>query len=495
MRIEINSIDVSSAIIWNSVSVSNKKSSQVDTASFNFRESSFEIAINDEVKIYDDTELVFGGYITYMNESIGSPDTNFFSVQCIDYSYDLDGILIAASFIDKTGKEIIDELVADNASDFDTTNVVCDRLLGRIVFNQVSLADCISRLSKILGYEWYVDPDKKIYFFQRFSLVAPFDLTDTNGNYIYKTLQRTIDASQIANVVKVRGGTATETNLFEDIITVKGSSTRAFNLPYKFADLSVYLDTGGGYVEQEVGLDNIDTFDDKDVLYNYQQSSIRFENPLADETLLKFTGYKKFPVTAIVSDDDAIAALGKTREKIITDKSIVDTQVARERGTLELDLAKAEVIDCSFMTYTRGLKSGMRIKISSAIRGISDLDFIITAVTFVARTPEEFYYKVTCSTAKKQGLVEFLKELNTRGDEFEEDTNAVAEIIKVASDELTIEEEIESIAPHDAFDDFTIEDEIDLFDFEPEWVLADYIPTGNSDTKRNGRLDISMEVY
>ncbi len=478
IRVEINNIDRSEAVNWSSLTITKNLTSLVDVGSFQILkvQDGYSPEINQEVEIYKDDDKIFGGYITGIKEDLSVVDGGYYLINFQDYIYELSGILIAKSFENKTGKEIIDELFVEFAPSFNTDNVVCNTVINKIVFNNAYLSDCLTRISKIIGYEWYIDQNKNVHFFQRFSLVAPFNLTDTNGNYVYKSLRRTIDATQIANQVKVRGGLGTETSMFEDVITVSGDETRTFKLPYKFANLQVWLDTGTGYVEQNVGIDNIDDFTTDDVLYNYQSDSIRFENSLDTGTLIKFAGNKKYPVMAIVSDDASIALIG-LREKYIVDNSLIDAKTTRERAFLELDLAKEAITDCSFSTYQDGLETGMRITINSELRDISELDFIINKVVFKTRTPEDFEYAITCSTARKMGLTEFLKELAMRGDVFEEEDTAVAEIIKTVREDLEIDETIEKIGAYEINEELEIDETTQKNEFEPTWVLSPYVPT------------------
>lgn len=495
IKVDINNIDKSSIIDWRSLSIQKELTNLVDTCSFSIlkNKDSYLPEIADEIEIYNDTEKIFGGYITEISEDLNQVEGGYAKIHCQDYTYGLSGILVADSYTGETAKDIIDDLVSEYVSDFTTTNVVAPTTIAKIVFNQVSVADCLTRISKIIGYEWYVDVNKDIHFFQRFSLSAPFNLTDTGGNYIYKTLKRTIDGTQIANQIKVRGGTGTETALFDDTITVKGNETLTFKLPYKFADLQVWVDSGAGLVEQTVGIDNIHDFTSHDVLYNYQLDSIRFENTLNDGDEVKFAGYKKYPVMAIVSDDASINLIG-LRERLVVDNTLENATTARERAFLELELAKDAITDCSFRTYESGLECGMTITVGSEKREVDELDFIINKIRFQTRTPEEFEYTVDCSTARKMGLTQFLKELATRGDSFREDDSEVAEQIKTDWQEFQIEEEIESIGASEVFEDLEIEEDSLLTETEPLWVLAPYHPTSLSDTKRAGQLSNSFKL-
>lgn len=486
IRVEINQIDRSSNISWNGLSIVKNLTSLVDTGSFKLIKISdgYIPSVADEVEIYQDSEKIFGGYIIGISEDLNMIEGGNYTINFQDYTYKLAGTLVAKSFEGKTGKEIIDELFTEFAPDFNTDNVVCNKLIDKIVFNNAYLSDCLTRISKIIGYEWYVDANKNVYFFQRFSLIAPFGLTDTNGNYVYKSLKRTIDATQIANQIKVRGGMGTESNLFEDTITVNGSETKSLTLPYKFEGLSILVNN----VAKVVGIDNIDSFTDKDVLYNYQMDSIRFENNLTDADEVKFSGYKKYPIISVVSDDASINLIG-LREKYIVDSTLVNSKTARERAFLELDLAKDAITDCSFSTYESGLETGMRITIASDLRSISELDFIINKITFKTRTPDDFEYSVGCSTARKMGLTEFLKELSMREDTFEEDENAVAEIVKTDRVDLEIDETIEKIGASEVNEDLEVDELVQNSSVEPEWVFTPYAPINIDDQKRGARFD------
>ncbi len=455
-----------------------------DNSGANYLSSNFSVVA--DINLGD---KIFGGYVTEIEEDLSQVEGGYVKIHCQDYTYGLSGVLVAKSYTGQTAKAIIEDLVSEFVPDFTTTNVVAPTTIAKIVFNQVSVADCLTRISKIIGYEWFVDSNKDIHFFQRFSLTAPFGLTDTGGNYIYKTLKRTIDGTQIANQVKVRGGMGTETSLFEDTITVKGDETLTFKLPYKFADLQVWVND----IEKTVGIDNIHDFTSHDVLYNYQLDSIRFENTLNDGDEVKFAGYKKYPVMAIVSDDASISLIG-LREKLVVDNTLEDTTTARERAFLELELAKDAITDCSFRTYENGLECGMTISVGSEKREVGELDYIINRVRFQTRTPEEFDYQVYCSTARKMGLTQFLKELATRGDSFREDESEVAEQIRTDWQDFQISEEIEAIGASEVFEDLEIEEDSLLTDVEPLWVLAPYHPENIEDPKRAGQLSNSFKL-
>jgi hypothetical protein len=238
-------------------------------------------AVGDAIAIYDGSTKIFGGKILKINETIiNGADGLQYDIECVDHTNELDNLLVAKTYQNQTIQAIIADIITNYAPTFTTNNVSSNFVIGQIVFNQVPVSQCIKRLADIVKYDWYPDPDKDIHFFPKFTTLAPFNITDTSGNYVVKTLRRKIDGAQIANKVKVRGGEY-NASTYTDIITVKGNDQKAFKLPYKFANLTIELDTGAGFVSKTVGVDFLDDFTTKDVLHNYNERTIRFNAALA----------------------------------------------------------------------------------------------------------------------------------------------------------------------------------------------------------------------
>lgn len=500
ITIKINTVDKSSLIIWESVVVEQNLTSQVDNATFALRKygtGSLTPVIGDDVEIYDGSDKVFGGQIINIEESVESGASElFYNISCVDHTYELDGILVAETYENMTIEDIIADILTNYAPTFTSNNVVSSYVVAKVVFNQITISQCIKRLADLLKFEWYVDQDKDIHFFSKFTNTAPYDLEDDSGNYVYQTLKRTIDGTQIANQVKVRGGDGTESSIFTDVITVKGNDSLTFKLPYKFKDLAIRVDVGAGYVSKNVGIEFIDDFTTDDVLYNYQDYSIRFENALADNNKIEFSGYRKYPVMSVASDAASIALYG-LREKLIKDTSIEDATIARKRAQAELQVYKDEVNDAKFKTYTKGLRAGMVINLTSTLRG-ANVDFLIKKLKMKMIDPNTFIYEAELVTTKKYTLIEMLQKLMQVEDE-KIDANEVAEIIKTEIVEVNITELIEVVHAVTDVMDVTITENIQKDplggDTEPIWVLAKYFPLGPTDPKREGRLDFSMTLY
>lgn len=497
VTIQANSVDKSEDILFESLVVKQQLTNSVDSCKFRVKkDSSFTPQFNDDIKVFDGSTQIFGGTILSVKQTpISGADGFVYDVEATDYTYEMDKLLCSATYEDKTIAYIIDDLLTNFAPDFNADNVMSEFVIDKIVFNQVPMSQCLKRLADIVRYDWYVDENKSINFFEKFTNSAPFNITDTSANYVFKSLIATNKGSQVANVVKVRGGEYNG-NSYTDDITVVGNDTKSFKLPYRFANLTVSLDTGGGFVSQDVGIDFINDFTTDDVLHNFQDRTIRFENALSDGDIIRFSGNPKIRVLAIAEDGDSKAQYGAI-EKIIRDNDIQDNTIARRRAAAELYAFANELIEVKFFTYNSGLRSGQVISINSTKRSISD-DFLIKNITFKPIDPNTFGYSVELITTQKYDLLNLLQKI-IEPEGFNEDENETSERIYVSQESINIDDsETDQVSPELDEQTVTISPNELLDPVDPGnvvWVLAPYIPTSQFDTKRPGRLDISMQVY
>lgn len=495
IEVLINSVDLTDQIDRPGFEVAQILGTLRDTARFTYKKFGARTYVPeafDEVVISDGGVKIFGGRVVNISEKlIANSDGVEYQIECADWGIDLDAILVAESYVNETIDDIIADLLT-NVTGFTSTAVDSTYVISKIVFNQVPISQAIKRLADIVRFDWYVDPDKDVHFFSKYANTAPFNLTDTSGNYVNKSLARKLDGTQIANQVKVRGGFYNAA-LYTDIITVKGNETKTFILPYQFNSLTVKLNG----VTQNVGIDNINDFTTDDVLYSYNDYMIRFENSLVDGDEVEYSGLPRVRVLAIASDSISIATYG-IREKLIEDTSIEDVSIARTRAIAELAAFKDEQNNATFETYTSGLRAGMLINLTSALRD-ADVDFLIRTVKFIPRTPTTFVYKVELVSTRLYDLTEILQKL-LQPDSIALEEAEVAEDIKTDLATLTI---VESITVGTAID--TIAETVAIVEVidkdpigagvAPIWVLAPHVPSSTADPNREGLLTNSLIVY
>jgi len=125
-----------------------------------------------------------------------------------------------------------------------------------IAFNYEAPSKAIQRMAELFQWEWYVDELKGIHFFQKFDKLSPFNLTDTNGKYIFRSLQVNNNADQLRNSIFVRGGDYLAAQITDNVSHQADGINKIFKLGYKYANYSLSVDG----VSTPVGVDNLDSY-------------------------------------------------------------------------------------------------------------------------------------------------------------------------------------------------------------------------------------------
>ena len=127
------------------------------------------------MQVYDGASLIFSGFVTYVNNTSDVPGSYIFQVTCNDYTYVLDGVLIAAEYLNQSVGSIIADIITKvNAITtpfgvtFTGNNVDCPLLIDKIQFNYIQASKCLKKLADTYLYYWYVDYAKDIHFFSDF---------------------------------------------------------------------------------------------------------------------------------------------------------------------------------------------------------------------------------------------------------------------------------------------------------------------------------------
>ncbi len=416
IQVIISDLDKTKQIVMNSLKIQNILTNKRDTCDFSIVSHSGDSYVpnmGSEVIILDGATRVFGGVIT----RIESVPMAFSAVQhkifCQDYTRLFDKRLIPDTYENETAEAIIQQL-KDNyfPTGFTIDNVVAPVEIKYVSFQYKPLSVCMQMLADMIGYDWYIDYNKDVHFFEREIRVAPFSLSDTGGKYRYNSLVIRKDNSQVRNSIIVRGGEYIGSQTSFDIQTNGVDFT--FPLPYKFADFAAHL-TGEVL---NIGDDTKDPADAFDALYNFKEKIIRFkeaDKPSASKTLI-VSGKPYFPVIVRYRSPASIATMSAeeggdgTYEYLIKDDSINTKAGARQRAQAEI-LAYAETLsEGEFITESSGLVAGQSITVQSDSRGL-DETFVINRVTVTQFTVDTFLYSVSLITTKTMDLIDILKKL------------------------------------------------------------------------------------
>jgi len=117
---------------------------------------------------------------------------------------------------------------------------------------------CFQRLAELFNWNWFVDENKDINFFAKFTQMAPFNLSDTLANHVYDSLYVNFVADQLRNAIFTRGSDYLGVEEDEDLSQQADGSNKIFHLGYKYKDPQLFQNGD----EKAVGTQNLDQFHD-----------------------------------------------------------------------------------------------------------------------------------------------------------------------------------------------------------------------------------------
>lgn len=455
-NVEIDGVDRTSDVIARSIIVDDVINDKTNTCRFKLidRSGNGIPSTDDEITIVLGSGVtLFAGYVVASKQtSVQKTGVVEATIDCVDHVRLFDRNLVHKTYEDMTDAAIIADIVNTYCPGFGitTTNVISGVTIDQISFNYLQPSQCMRQICDLTGRNWYIDYDKDIHYFPLTTETAPFDIDTSENRYIDLNISK--DASQLRNRVYVRGGT--KLSDATDYIVVGDGEMTKFVLPDKPHEVTVYVDTGGGYVEETVGIKHIDE-SGYDWYLNFQEKYLEQDSGgsvLTSAHKLKVNYKYDIPILVAIEDTASILASGQ-REFAIFDKQISTTQAARDRASAELTDYANSIIEGSFMTHTAGFVSGQYININLPAYGIND-DYIVQRVKATSQGGGKFVYQVMLASAKTMGIIRFLIELLEANKNLIEldDNEVVDELVNLTdsllSDSLTEDLTIDSAGPY-----------------------------------------------
>ncbi|MGR3504907.1 MAG: hypothetical protein ACU0B7_03440 [Paracoccaceae bacterium] len=409
-----NGTDITDKIDTGSFAITDERNSTRDTFDFVIEKTpgGFSPELNAEIIATKNGTRIFGGTILSMETSVEGASTVVYSVECVDFTRQLDRRLVRERFIDQTGDEIIAFLRTNYAADFTVVNVDAAFEVGRISFNRLTVSQCLDKLAKLNNYNWYVDYNKDIHFFAKNAEPAPFNISDTSDNFIFNSLRIRSDLSQLRNIIEVEGG---ETPIAaRSTLHAGDGETTEFATNFKFAEKPTVTVNG---VAQTVGTEYLD-LEGFDCYWSFTEKYVRFDDtnipaaPGTGSTNIVLTGQPLVPLIAVVPDETSITQYGEY-EFAVTENTLRSQDQTIGRGLAELEAYADEINEGSFETYTPGLRSGQLITIASELHGVT-ADYVIQSVKFSPYpngSELDGIWSVTLASTATMSLVDALRKL------------------------------------------------------------------------------------
>ncbi len=480
ISILVEGVERKSVIDYASFKKTDVLTSQVDDLSFVVKKvsaSGWKPAVGEEIVVTVDGAKEFGGFIVGVQEKVAGRDLLIYEVTCKDYTHELDRQLVVETYSSTSVLHIIQDIATNYLTNFTLNNVNCDLVIDYIAFNYEQPSKCFQMLAELTGFEWYVDYDRDIHFFSKFSQAAPFNINDTLGNHIYESLFIDNDLTELRNTVYVRGGEY-EADPRSEIYQIENSVVTV-NLAYKYASKPAVVVNG---TTVTVGIDGLDSFTDYDWLWNYNAKYIVTD--VGSTATIQITGIPLFPVLALVYDEASILTYGIFMHRIL-DKSIGSKAAARERALAELTAYSQPLKHGRFETTQSGLRSGQLINAQSTVRDIASENFLINKVTMGMLGPDKLTWTVEISSVRPLGIIDFFQELVLAGNkDIEIDKDEILELVRSIQENLSMVESVAKQSGNAVTENIQVAESVRRNPFTPVWVWAPYVPINDADTKR-----------
>lgn len=292
-----------------------------------------------------------------------------------DYTFQFNQKLVSDVWENKSASTIAKEIIARYCTDFTFTGVDDGApSVEYMFFKYEKPAECMKKLAEYVGWEWYINYDRDVQFFNPANRNEPAPTQLVDGEDI-RNWKHNIDVQDLVNQVYVLGGSQlSDPATFE--FKADGVQT-TFNLAHKPHSISM---TVGG-ISKTIGIENINEDNGSyDYMMSYEEKYVRCgvstSAPTAGATVA-FTYRYDIPVIVLKTDPDSQAAVAAVQggdgiyEYMMSDDSLVTQEAALAAADAYLRERSNPKVTGSFSTQKKGWAPGQILTINSVSRGIS----------------------------------------------------------------------------------------------------------------------------
>jgi hypothetical protein len=356
-KITIAGVDRTADVLLSGFSITQNLTYQEDTCSLTIK-SGTKPSTGDEIVILEGTTKLFGGIIDQVKDQTANSNVRY-QCEARDYTFHMNKRLVVESY--ESGREALsraDEILVDivtrYCTGFTTKNVqTTSPEVDAILFDYIAPSECFKQLCGYVGWQWYVDYERDIWFFNPADLNKPAPMV-INGAASFRNFNHDLDMQNLRNRVYVRGGT-----YLSDFVTYEykaDGKQRAWILPYKPHKLTVSI---GGSAPITLGIENVDDETTKTWMMNYEEKVARLASGEADivaGTTVSFTFKFDLDVITLVDDTESQAAIAAIQggdgiyEYSLVDDTLITIEAAEAAGQADLRDNANPIVKGSFDT-------------------------------------------------------------------------------------------------------------------------------------------------
>ena len=351
-----------------------------------------EIAVGQQVEIYDGTEIIFGGTIdnwnlNYIRGGNDYSNRRKYDIFCVDYNQVLDRRIVAASYTNKTLGYIIDDIVTNfldgeliTISGISDTNVIIEA----VIFNYISIFEAFEYLALIIGGDlnFNINYDKELSFFKRSTNT---DEAINDLNCLNMSLSET--RAEYRNSQFIRAGDSTTEIQVDELASPKpDGESKTFTFRFPLATKPVIKLNGSTISPTNIGINGLD----KNKSWYWQKNSRVISQDTSDTPLsstdsltASYQGLK--PI--LVKVDNTV---GQSERALLEGGTGIYERLTMQTDIEEADEAKkyASGLLSKFGEMSRKInissdstrEAGTLVQVKSGLLGINE-EYLITNVS------------------------------------------------------------------------------------------------------------------
>lgn len=381
------------------------------------------------IAIYDSTpDLIFAGFIDTPDRSRIAPSSGLLhEISCMDNHYLADKRLVVESYTDKTAKVIIEDIWAKylDAEGVTLGTIETGPTVKKIILNYVKVSKAFDAIKELSGpYTWFIDELKRLYFIDRGTNVADWQLDGITHRAIKGSVYLSTGNPKYRNFQYIWGGTDTTVEQTE-VFTGDGV-TVAFTLGYPLAVSpanttgSINI-TGRDPTLQTVGIKGLAT--GVDCYWNKGDATITFDEPPENAETVTVVYYGQFPLISAIINSSAIVARAAIEggsgitEDIIREAWHETRDASRQSAQAKITQYCQDAEKFIYQTHESGLSPGQLQEITYSPFDFTAHEMLIESVLITA-IGDLITYDISCITGPVMGgWTRFFGDLLTRQDQ------------------------------------------------------------------------------
>lgn len=349
----------------------------------------------------DATNRLFGGILTEVADSTHGLGLRF-ACKALDWTFLMDRALVNETYRGKSDQFVIadatDGIFKKSEMDLLTFGFVVNNTNIRegnantqfLQFKRQTLRDIMDTLRDMVGFVWYVDSDKNLFYEEFGFQTHAFHLSDAPDDvdsFPYMDLRRVRSITKLVNAVTVEGAFLRE--LFADI-AIKATvysgdgATVKHNLSYLWQSstgntrIKVFQNNGadadppwGTEAEKTVGLAGSDTLTSHDTLWDPAARTLEWATAPPNATnSFRIEGDRLRALIHKEVTESSVDVFGLEYGYSIKDVTLLSDEHVVLRAQAELRKLEAEAERLTLRTTKDGIRAGKSLGLVNSVRGI-----------------------------------------------------------------------------------------------------------------------------